>query len=439
MGFLADGQVIETSATDLIGEYVGQTGPKTQKLCEKALGRVLFIDEAYRLAEGCFAKEAMDEIVDCLTKPSFSQKLVVILAGYDADINRLMSINPGLTSRFPETVTFRSLKPTECWQLFTTNLKNKKQLDISLLEKPPAGLQQEILQHFEKLANLANWANARDVGTLAKAVFGQHLQNANPKSRDLIPLEEGPVIAAFERMINERSNREKLSATKLPVHARFPEQIADPRIGNAPPPSAPRSTVTTGSTHKEPPGLHPEQQGPRSESDDPRDPGVDDNIWAGLQRDKEAVAAREEAYHDLVTQYDKLQAKHVRVRQDDEEEIANQSKKQENRIEELRKRQADAEGEEAARLASEADEERRRAERERLRRELERRKRAEELAALERERNRLAEEKRKEQAVQSKLRTMGVCPMGYRWIKQNNGYRCAAGSHWVSNAALGIE
>jgi SpoVK/Ycf46/Vps4 family AAA+-type ATPase len=83
MGFLSQAKVIESSATDLVGQYVGQTGPKVQKLMETALGKVLFIDEAYRLAEGHFATEAMDELVDCITKPKFAQKLIVILAGYD--------------------------------------------------------------------------------------------------------------------------------------------------------------------------------------------------------------------------------------------------------------------------------------------------------------------------------------------------------------------
>jgi hypothetical protein len=110
--------------TDLVDEFVGDTGPKTQKRLEKALGKVLFIDEAYRLAEDHFAKEAMDEIVDCLTKPAFTQRLVVILAGYDADINRLMSVKPGLTSRFPET--FRSLNPQECLKLFLRRSSKRK-------------------------------------------------------------------------------------------------------------------------------------------------------------------------------------------------------------------------------------------------------------------------------------------------------------------------
>ena len=77
------------SASDLVGQYVGHTGPKTQKLFEKALGKVLFIDEAYRLASGQFAQEVMDEIVTAMTQEKFKGKLIVILAGYEQDINQL--------------------------------------------------------------------------------------------------------------------------------------------------------------------------------------------------------------------------------------------------------------------------------------------------------------------------------------------------------------
>lgn len=136
IGFLATADVLEHSAIDLIGQFVGQTSPKTQKLLEKALGKVLFTVEAYRLAEGQFAMEAMDDIVDCLTKPRYAPKLVIILAGYDADINRLMSIDPGLTTRFPEAVIFKHLKPEECLRLFTQFLQRKKASQYCNLEKP---------------------------------------------------------------------------------------------------------------------------------------------------------------------------------------------------------------------------------------------------------------------------------------------------------------
>ncbi|UKZ81400.1 hypothetical protein TrVFT333_009172 [Trichoderma virens FT-333] len=81
MGFLSKATVEECSATDLIGEYVGHTGPKVQKVLEKSLGRVLLIDEAYRFADGKFAKEAIDELVDCVTKVKYQGKLIIILAG----------------------------------------------------------------------------------------------------------------------------------------------------------------------------------------------------------------------------------------------------------------------------------------------------------------------------------------------------------------------
>jgi SpoVK/Ycf46/Vps4 family AAA+-type ATPase len=81
MGFLATAELIDVSVTDVVGQYVGQTGPKVQQLLDKALGKVLFIDEAYGLGDGHFAKEAMDELVDYTTKTKYHKKLVIILAG----------------------------------------------------------------------------------------------------------------------------------------------------------------------------------------------------------------------------------------------------------------------------------------------------------------------------------------------------------------------
>jgi AAA+ superfamily predicted ATPase len=151
MGFLAQAKVVNCSATDMIGQYIGHTGPKVQKLLEKALGKVLFIDEAYRLAEGRFATEAMDELVDCLTKPKYAQKLVTILASYDEDMDRLMSVNPGLTSRFPESVIVKHMAPDTCLELLAKTLANLKRkqngpFDISVLTLPSLDLKGTILK-----------------------------------------------------------------------------------------------------------------------------------------------------------------------------------------------------------------------------------------------------------------------------------------------------
>lgn len=69
LGLLSEVKVVECSASDLVGQYVGQTGPKTIKQLELGLGKVLFIDEAYRLGQGHFAQEAIDELVDVSNFP----------------------------------------------------------------------------------------------------------------------------------------------------------------------------------------------------------------------------------------------------------------------------------------------------------------------------------------------------------------------------------
>lgn len=81
------------------------------------------------------------------------------------------------------------------------------------------------------------------------------------------------------------------------------------------------------------------------------------------------------------------------------------------------------------------EETRARHEQTRPQRELERRAREEELEKIRKQREQ-GEQSRREQQAQAKLREMGVCVMGYRWIKQTGGYRCAGGSHWVSDAQL---
>jgi hypothetical protein len=75
------------------------------------------VDEAYKLDEGQFAKEATDKWVDNLTKPQFLGKLVVMLASYTEDINRLLKVNPGLLSRFREEIVFQNMTTEECLTL----------------------------------------------------------------------------------------------------------------------------------------------------------------------------------------------------------------------------------------------------------------------------------------------------------------------------------
>ncbi|TGZ81267.1 hypothetical protein EX30DRAFT_371621 [Ascodesmis nigricans] len=82
LGFLATTDVIDCKATDLIGRYVGHTAPQTQALMKSAFGKVLFVDEAYRLLEGQYAIEVVNELITFLGSPEYARQMVVILAGY---------------------------------------------------------------------------------------------------------------------------------------------------------------------------------------------------------------------------------------------------------------------------------------------------------------------------------------------------------------------
>jgi hypothetical protein len=427
MGFLSQAKVIECSATDLVGQYVGHTGPKVQNLMETALGKVLFIDEAYRLAEGHFATEAMDELVDCITKPKFAQKLIVILAGYDKDIDRLMGQNPGLPSRFPETIIFKHLDPETCLELLTKTLMDKQKtkngkevpLDISVLTPPTQTLEKRILQLFRELSSLDSWGNARDVKSLGKTIFGKLISTASQPMQKLV-LKEADVLESLQSMHDERTRRSKAAGS-----TRFPNLLSQPEL---PPvkqqqeqPLKPKAPEISTASAPAPPVVQTDQPAPkleeqlpnnpavepRNSDDNPlnaifqvkRDPGVSDVIWEQLERDKRAFIAREE--------------EHRRAQEEKRQE--------EQRILDLIR----------AEQAAADEEERRIREAERIKAVLERRRRDAELAALE-------EQRAREKKTQQRLRELGPCPAGYHWIKQASGYRCAGGSHWLSDAQIGV-
>jgi hypothetical protein len=419
MGFLSQAKVEECSATDLIGQYVGQTGPKVQKLMEKALGKVLFIDEAYRLGEGGFSTEAMDELVDCLTKPKFAQKLVVVLAGYDKDIDRLMNMNPGLTSRFPETVMFKHFEPETCLELLVkvfSDLQKKKKapLNFSVVDPPSDQLRQQLLQLFAELSVQESWGNARDVKSLAKSMFQALIATAVPPITSLV-LTETVVLQSMKKMLDERSRRNAAVGTTRFDKPMPTRPMAPPQSHNPAPPAAFSSNIATDTAppptatniDKQEDDPKPTEKKPELavEPEDPlasifkakRDPGVSDEAWEQLERDKHAMVAKEREYRKL-----------------------QEEKRQElERIKEFIR----------AEKAAADDKERRIREQARIAAELERRRRDEELAAIERERQ-------KEMERQKKLRFLGLCPMGFVWIKSSGGYSCAGGAHWLSDAQI---
>ena len=121
-GLLRNGYFIEVTGRDLCGEYVGQTAPRTLSYCRDAYGSVLFIDEAYSLfteqtgASNDYGREAIVTLVSEME--NHRDDMVVIMAGYTGDMDRLMEANPGLRSRMPYKIEFRNYSREQLADIF---------------------------------------------------------------------------------------------------------------------------------------------------------------------------------------------------------------------------------------------------------------------------------------------------------------------------------
>ena len=124
LDILSKGQLVEVDRSGLVAGYVGQTAIKTQKVIQKALGGVLFIDEAYALngkSENDFGQEAIDTILKAME--DHRDDLVVIVAGYTDLMDRFIHSNPGLESRFNRFLLFEDYTPDEMLDIFKMQCK----------------------------------------------------------------------------------------------------------------------------------------------------------------------------------------------------------------------------------------------------------------------------------------------------------------------------
>lgn len=165
LGVVRDGHLLEVDASGLVAGYVGQTAIKTQEQITKALGGVLFIDEAYGLVRNDFGVEAIDTLVKGMEDNRHD--LVVIVAGYPANMAEFISSNPGLESRFPTTITFADYTPDELLQILQRMCQDA---DYVLAEDAPP----TVRQLFAGLAADPEFGNARTVRNVFEAAVRQH-------------------------------------------------------------------------------------------------------------------------------------------------------------------------------------------------------------------------------------------------------------------------
>ncbi|NLG32415.1 MAG: AAA family ATPase [Syntrophomonadaceae bacterium] len=133
IGILSKGHLLEIERADLVGEYIGHTAQKTKEMLKKALGGIMFVDEAYTLAQGGekdFGKESVATLVKGME--DYRDNLIVILAGYSSEMDRFMRSNPGLRSRFPIHIEFPDYDEEE---LFHIALQMFAERDYELTSK----------------------------------------------------------------------------------------------------------------------------------------------------------------------------------------------------------------------------------------------------------------------------------------------------------------
>ncbi|RXZ81961.1 AAA family ATPase [Paenibacillaceae bacterium] len=167
MGVLTKGHLIEVERADLVGEYIGHTAQKTRELVKKALGGVLFVDEAYSLARGGekdFGKEAIDTLVKSMEDQK--NQFVLILAGYPLEIENFLMTNPGLPSRFPIQIDFPDYSVDQLIQISELMAKDR---DYQLMPQALFKLRQHLAQ--ERQETMFSFSNARYVrNVIEKAI-----------------------------------------------------------------------------------------------------------------------------------------------------------------------------------------------------------------------------------------------------------------------------
>ena len=189
LGVLKKGHTVETDRAGLCGQYVGQTGPKTDSVIAKALDGVLFIDEAYSLVpEGGAGNDYGQEAISTILKrmEDYRDRLVVIVAGYKNEMQRFIDSNPGLQSRFNRYIDFPDYSGDELSQIFKMYMKKNQ---YTLSKEAETYLKERFdyaVAHKDR--NFGNARYARNV--FEKSIQAQANRLANEKDLDKDKLTE---------------------------------------------------------------------------------------------------------------------------------------------------------------------------------------------------------------------------------------------------------
>ena len=180
LGYIKENKLIEVSSKDLVGQYVGQTAPKTMDVINKSLNGVLFIDEAYSLAvkgENSYNAEAIATLIQAME--NYRDKLVVIFAGYTKEMQDFLDSNSGIVSRIGYTLEFEDYTTEELIKIFN-NFATKNGFIVN----------EEAIKYLEEVINenrnTKNFGNARFVRNIYEKTVIKHATNVKDKKQNKI-------------------------------------------------------------------------------------------------------------------------------------------------------------------------------------------------------------------------------------------------------------
>nr|WDB00601.1 CbbX [Cavernulicola chilensis] len=158
LGYIKKGHLITVTRDDLVGQYIGHTAPKTKDVLKKAMGGVLFIDEAYYLYKPDNERDYGSEAIEILLQVMENQRedLVIIFAGYKERMERFYASNPGLSSRVANHVNFPDYEPDELLTIAQMMLEEQQ---YRLTEEGSNTLFEYILRRKQQ----PHFANARSI------------------------------------------------------------------------------------------------------------------------------------------------------------------------------------------------------------------------------------------------------------------------------------
>lgn len=203
--YVREGHLVSVTRDDLVGQYIGHTAPKTKEVIKKAMGGVLFIDEAYYLYKPENERDYGQESIEILLQVMENNRddLVVILAGYKDKMDRFFQSNPGMRSRIAHHLDFPDYTPEELLAIAKLLLTQQNYRFSSDAEKAFA-------QYIERRMQQPHFANARSIRNgLDRARLRQanrlFAKKSGLKKMDLITLEPEDILASrvFQQEIQE--------------------------------------------------------------------------------------------------------------------------------------------------------------------------------------------------------------------------------------------